>query len=76
MVWNAKVHTNACHFLASFVTKEKASGNFTVLHVLPTTEAGFRDNPAYKSVSDSESISVYVPTEIFSSVYSRHLLVV
>ena len=56
--------SDACHFLASFVTKEKASGNFTVLHVLPTTEAGFRDNPAYTTAAIALSMQFCVESAI------------
>eukprot|EP01043_Picozoa_sp_COSAG02_P070865 COSAG02_NODE_12721_length_1503_cov_1.806268_1_plen_248_part_10 len=56
--------SDACHFLASFVTKEKASGNFTVLHVLPTTEAGFRDSPAYTTAAIALSMQFCVESAI------------
>jgi trehalose/maltose hydrolase-like predicted phosphorylase len=52
--------SGACQFLASMVTLDKGSGNYTVMHVLPTTEAGFRDHPAYTTAATSLSMQFCV----------------
>lgn len=56
--------SGACQFLASFVTKDQESGNFTVLHVLPTTEAGFRDHPAYTTAAIALSMQFCVESAL------------
>eukprot|EP01052_Picozoa_sp_SAG31_P033500 SAG31_NODE_3796_length_3876_cov_1.967434_2_plen_404_part_00 len=52
--------SGACHFLASFVTLDNDSGNFTVLNVLPTTEVGLVDHPAYTTAAVALSMKFCV----------------
>ena len=52
--------SGACHFLASFVSLDKDSGNYTVLNVLPTTEVGAVDHAAYTTAATSLSMQFCV----------------
>jgi hypothetical protein len=52
--------SGACRFLASFVVLDRASGNYTMHHVLPTTEAGFVDSPAYSTAAAALSLQFCV----------------
>lgn len=54
--------SNACHYLASLMVLDQASGNYTILHVLPTTEAGFVDHPAYTTAASALSLQFCVDT--------------
>ena len=48
--------SGACEFLASFVVPDPTTGNFTMLHVLPTTEVGFVKAPAYSTAATALSL--------------------
>jgi hypothetical protein len=50
----------ACTFLAAFMELEPSSGNFTVLQVIPTTEAGHVDHPAYTTASAALALAFCV----------------
>ena len=52
--------SGACEFLASFVVPDPTTGNFTMLHVLPTTEVGFVKAPAYSTAATALSLQFCV----------------
>jgi trehalose/maltose hydrolase-like predicted phosphorylase len=51
---------DACAFLASFVVVDHASGNYTLMQVLPTTEVGMVDHPAYSTAATALSLQFCV----------------